>query len=229
MKPKINALAMQAIDVKRLFLGAAVTTALVISFAGQARSAPVAMAMDVQGQTDVQPFTEFESGTSITLGPADFIDVLDYVSCEEKRIMGGVVLMTDQGVNSEGGTAIVLGPGNCPQLGAAVEETDGPGDAATTPLRHASVEKVKTDKLTLVFSGELRQKLGTVMIALGDGQPKRYTMAAKLDVPLADELPDTVNIRVLFEPGENESDADFHKMTVDRLKSGRKTAVVFFR
>ncbi|MEP3275421.1 MAG: hypothetical protein ABJN26_29490 [Stappiaceae bacterium] len=229
MKPQSRVHAAPAVNYGRLLWSAVAATALVLSLAGQARSAPVAMAMDVQGQTEVVPFTEFESGTSIKLGPADFIDVLDYVSCEEKRIMGGVVLMTEQGVNSEGGTAIVLGPGNCPQLGEVIDETAGPSDAATTPLRHAAVEVVKADKLTLVFSSELREKLGTVMIALGDGQPKRYTVAAKLDVLLPEDMPDTVNVRVLFEPGENESDADFHKMTLDRLQSGRKTAVVFFR
>lgn len=227
MKPQTKALAMPAINVKRLILGAAVTTALVISFATQVRSAPVAMAMDVQGQTDVEPFTEFESGTSIELGPADIIDVLDYVSCEEKRIMGGVVLMTEQGVNSEGGTAIVLGAGNCPQLGVTADDTEDPSGAAATLLRMVSEDKA--EKLTFVFSGELRQKLGTVMVALGDGQPKRYPMSAKLEVPLADDMPDTIDVRILFEPSENESDADFHKMTIDRVKTGRKTAVVFFR
>jgi len=90
-----------------------------------AAAAVVALALEINGDTDpaLEPFTEIESGTSISLGPTTEIEFLHYTTCQTIVVRGGRITFTEQQYLVQKGELVNANRTKCPEVAEAGKDS----------------------------------------------------------------------------------------------------------
>ncbi len=92
--------------------------AILMLAATNSLAAPAALVIDIVGakNSSIEAFTEIEAGGTVDLGADGRLEFLDYNSCKNVVIIGGVVSFTARRFSLRGGKIIDETRGRCPKV-----------------------------------------------------------------------------------------------------------------
>ena len=92
---------------------------------GAAQADPVALALDIDGDSDpvIESFTELEAGNSIALGKQTRIEFLHYSTCQTIVVIGGRITFTEQQFLVQRGEIVDVQRSSCPKIATLKRDT----------------------------------------------------------------------------------------------------------